>query len=189
MQAQLRGLNGVHDLSFSVGLQDPELVSSGRWSRRMPPARRPLVLETSFGHSLYVGKHCSHVEGLDIQEGRELIRRLNRHITQSHFVYSHTWTAGDLVICDNRSCLHRGRLWHDQGVARRLLCLVKVSEPLDQASSPGHCSRPPPISRAEANAMLAAGGGGVPKIARVWEPPNLLPYPVLGLPSLHSEPA
>ena len=36
------------------------------------------------------------------------------HATQKRFVYSHTWTAGDLVVWDNRCTMHRGRPYEDQ---------------------------------------------------------------------------
>jgi alpha-ketoglutarate-dependent 2,4-dichlorophenoxyacetate dioxygenase len=57
-----------------------------------------------------------------LAEARELIRQLNAHVTQpeqqlagdrahEHWVYGHQWRQDDLVIYDNRCCLHRGRPW------------------------------------------------------------------------------
>jgi alpha-ketoglutarate-dependent 2,4-dichlorophenoxyacetate dioxygenase len=42
-------------------------------------------------------------------EGRMFLRDRTEHATQRQFVYSHTWSAGDLVIWDNRQVMHRGR--------------------------------------------------------------------------------
>ena len=38
-----------------------------------------------------------------------LIRDLTEFATQRPFVYTHTWTQGDLVIWDNRCTMHRAR--------------------------------------------------------------------------------
>lgn len=47
------------------------------------------------------------VRGMPEDEGRQLLRELIDHCTQPEFVYRHNWRAGDLVIWDNCSSLHR----------------------------------------------------------------------------------
>jgi alpha-ketoglutarate-dependent 2,4-dichlorophenoxyacetate dioxygenase len=37
------------------------------------------------------------------------VAELLEHVTQAAFVYRHQWQAGDYVMWDNRSTLHRGR--------------------------------------------------------------------------------
>ena len=44
---------------------------------------------------------------MDRAEGRALLAELNAFATQAAFVYAHVWTAGDLVIWDNRCTMHR----------------------------------------------------------------------------------
>ena len=44
------------------------------------------------------------------------------------FIYRHSWSAGDLVICDNRSCVHRGRAWRNPAQIKRQISLVKIAE-------------------------------------------------------------
>ena len=46
------------------------------------------------------------VVGYDYDEGMELVMKLVGHITQPKFVFRQQWKEGDLVIFDNRSCLH-----------------------------------------------------------------------------------
>jgi alpha-ketoglutarate-dependent 2,4-dichlorophenoxyacetate dioxygenase len=53
-------------------------------------------------------KVCA-VEGMPLPEGRALVHELIEHIGQRERVYSHRWSAGDLVMYDNRAVLHRGR--------------------------------------------------------------------------------
>lgn len=161
-QDSLRELVSVHDFSYSISLAC--LGSSrGSWHKWLPPARHFLVRETKMGPALYVGKHCSHVEHLGVSEGRNLVRRLNRHVTRSPFVYRHCWMPGDLVICDNRSCLHRGRPWKNAHRVKRMVCLSKIAEPGNDVASSRTGERAiadavPPPSAAEAEEMLRAVG-------------------------------
>ena len=37
------------------------------------------------------------------------LRDLIEHATQPRFVYSHVWRLFDVVVCDNRTTMHRGR--------------------------------------------------------------------------------
>lgn len=162
LQQELQDLIAVHDFVYSVSLDGSSVASS--WGRKLPPARHLFVRKTAGGHSLYVGKHCSHIEAKSLSDGRELIRSLNTHIASARYMYRHEWCPGDLVLCDNRSCMHRGTPWRDAGRVRRMLCLVKVSEgenDVDAAGLPGgSVGRSAPVAPAEALSMLAACGLG-----------------------------
>jgi alpha-ketoglutarate-dependent 2,4-dichlorophenoxyacetate dioxygenase len=57
--------------------------------------------------ALYLGNHASHIVGWPVSEGRALLDRLLAHTTRRHFVYTHRWRVGDLVMWDNRCLLHR----------------------------------------------------------------------------------
>ncbi len=78
---------------------------------RFPPVERPLVhVHPGSGRKvLYPSVHIDRVSGLTVPEGRLLVAELLEHATQSGFVYTHTWRAGDYVMWDNRSTLHRGK--------------------------------------------------------------------------------
>jgi alpha-ketoglutarate-dependent 2,4-dichlorophenoxyacetate dioxygenase len=79
--------------------------------RRFPPVERPLVhVHPGSGRKvLYPSVHIDRVSGLTVPEGRLLVAELLEHATQREFVYTHAWRAGDYVMWDNRSTLHRGR--------------------------------------------------------------------------------
>ncbi|CAE7350772.1 tfdA [Symbiodinium natans] len=77
-QAELSRLICVHDFRYSLGLTG----CSARFLRRLPPARHFLVRETPAGRSLFAGRHCSHIEGMPLQSGRALIRKINKHVAQ-----------------------------------------------------------------------------------------------------------
>jgi alpha-ketoglutarate-dependent taurine dioxygenase len=74
-----------------------------------PPVCHPMVrTHPETGEKcLYIGTHTSHVEEMDEDAGRELLKDLLEHATQDQFVYTHQWQAGDVVMWDNRCTLHR----------------------------------------------------------------------------------
>ena len=59
--------------------------------------------------NLFLGAHASHIENLERADGARLLDDLVEFATQECFVRSHTWSAGDLIMWDNRCVLHRGR--------------------------------------------------------------------------------
>lgn len=76
--------------------------SDGVWQplvRRHPETGRP---------ALYLNPmRCDAVEGMDQAEGDDLLDSLYAHADQKRFQYSHKWSQGDMLIWDNRSCLHQ----------------------------------------------------------------------------------
>jgi taurine dioxygenase len=50
---------------------------------------------------------CDAVEEMEQAEGDVLLDALYAHADQTQFQYSHGWSAGDMLIWDNRSCLHQ----------------------------------------------------------------------------------
>lgn len=88
-----------------------------------PPVAHPLVRThpRTGRKGLYLGNHTSHIEGMPIEEGRALLKELLVHATQPQFIYRHQWRAGDLVVWDNRSLLHKASDDFDMGnYVRRL---------------------------------------------------------------------
>ena len=96
--------------------------------RELPPVPQALVRHHRYSGrtSLYLASHASHVIGWPIEEGRTLIEELIAFATQPQFVYQHRWSAGDLVIWDNRCTMHRGRPYDD--TQRRVLHRSTVSD-------------------------------------------------------------
>jgi taurine dioxygenase len=87
------------------------------------PARKPLtgpkVGDTTNIHpvvrthpvtgrkSIFINEFVTDIAGLRREETKALIDELMAHATQDRCVYAHHWTAGDLVIWDNRFTMHR----------------------------------------------------------------------------------
>lgn len=89
---------------------------------RCTPVRQRLVRqhESSGRTSLFLSSHIGRIEGWPTPEALAFIRELTEFATQLQFVYSHTWTVGDLVIWDNRATMHRVRSYEDQTYPREL---------------------------------------------------------------------
>ena len=56
--------------------------------------------------ALYMNRNPHEVDGLELEEARELFTGLFEHATQPHLVYRHHWTLGDLIIWDNLATFH-----------------------------------------------------------------------------------
>ena len=77
---------------------------------KFPPVERALVHAHPGSNRkvLFPSVHITHVKDMAIPEGRLFVAELLEHATQPQFVYTHEWQAGDYVMWDNRSTLHRG---------------------------------------------------------------------------------
>ena len=107
---KIAGLRTVRDRSYRYSEfypQRPPLTKAQKDA--VPPVEHPLVrVHPVTGElALYVSAgSCSHIPGMDVEEGRKLIGELEKFATQPRFVYSHPWKDGDLVVWDNCATLH-----------------------------------------------------------------------------------
>lgn len=95
-----------HNTRQQLGIED-----SAAEMAAYPPVRWPMV-RTHPGSGrklLWIDSKVNEISGMSIPEGRALAHELIEHIGQRERVYSHGWTANDVVMWDNRSVLHRGR--------------------------------------------------------------------------------
>ena len=110
-----------HDLAYSRGTIDPEMMSAA-FRNEVPPQLQALVrvIPETGRKTFYAGAHAARVVGWPEERGRVLIDKLNALATEPRFVYRHKWAVNDLVMWDNRCCLHRGRPW-DGSKFRRVM--------------------------------------------------------------------
>jgi alpha-ketoglutarate-dependent 2,4-dichlorophenoxyacetate dioxygenase len=87
-----------------------------------PPAEHPIVhvISETGDKSLFISSHASHVIGWSIDKGESLINELMEFSTQKRFRYLHEWKQGDLIMWDNRCCLHRGKPWNSDKYKREM---------------------------------------------------------------------
>ncbi len=108
-KTMLTGLRAQHSLMHSralLGFTDfaPEERAA------LPSVSQPLVMThpRTGRKSIYVASHTSHIEGMEVAEGRLLLMELIELATRAGSTYRHEWRVGDLVLWDNRRTLHRG---------------------------------------------------------------------------------
>jgi taurine dioxygenase len=59
-------------------------------------------------------------------DGAALLAELMAHATRREFVYAHEWSAGDLLVWDNRCLLHAAT-WFDADNEARVMWRTTVS--------------------------------------------------------------
>lgn len=110
-RARIAGLQAVHDRNFRYAALYPNRAPlTPEQVAKVPPSTHPLVRvhPVTGRKALFLAKDVvSHIVGLPADESRALIDELEAFATQPRFVYSHRWQAGDLIVWDNRSTLHR----------------------------------------------------------------------------------
>lgn len=101
-----------HSIIYSRSLISGDIFSD-KEKRAFAPPHQPLVrTHPRTGRKIYyVGSHCSHVVGWPVEKGRALVRELSGFCVRPEHIYSHHWQAGDVVVWDNRTVLHRGRTY------------------------------------------------------------------------------
>lgn len=108
-QERFETVRVVHTIEASQRLvnPDPSPEELETWRKR-PSKVHPLVWRhTSGRRSLVLGATASHIEGMDVDEGRALLDDLLARATAPERVYRHEWEVGDMVIWDNRGVMHR----------------------------------------------------------------------------------
>jgi alpha-ketoglutarate-dependent 2,4-dichlorophenoxyacetate dioxygenase len=108
----LEGLIAIHDYSYSRGQVAPDLLTQAL-KDEIPPVPQILIrtIPETGEKTLFIGSHASYIIGWSIEKSRALLKELLEWTTQPRFVYQHKWRRKDLVMWDNRCCLHRGRPW------------------------------------------------------------------------------
>jgi taurine dioxygenase len=78
--------------------------------------------------SLYVNRLMTwSILDMPADESREMLEFLFNHQERPEFVYEHIWTPGDVILWDNRSCLH-ARTDFDPAERRRLRRVTVLGE-------------------------------------------------------------
>ncbi len=97
-----------------------------RRPRHPPPNAKQTVHQIFRVHgptgrrTLYVNRLMTwSIVGMDPLESQRTLDLLFAHQERADFVYEHCWQPGDLILWDNRSCIH-ARTDFDAGARRRL---------------------------------------------------------------------
>ncbi|MEZ5744416.1 MAG: TauD/TfdA family dioxygenase [Sphingomonadaceae bacterium] len=106
---EIEGMTVIHAPWASMFYYDPEPnIDKLKGFMGAGEAELPLVWKHKDGRkSLVLGCTAHHVVGVDHTKSAQLLHGLRDWATQDRFVYSHEWTAGDMIIWDNTGTLHR----------------------------------------------------------------------------------
>lgn len=107
--ADLRAVHGYEARFTKMGEGGKRPKLSEEQLAEVPEVSHPVVrINPETGRkALYVNEGFTlNIEGLPMDEGRELLDTLNAHAMQPDFVYAHHWRVGDLVFWDNRAVMH-----------------------------------------------------------------------------------
>ena len=133
------GLEGLHVRPFSTGRsrgevlagETPRPLAPHEKSQRQPVAR---VHPVTGRKALYLCE-SNQMDWLDGPlvgmepgphgDGGRLLDELMAHLTQPKFVYAHEWSAGDLLVWDNR-CLVHTATWFDADKYERVMWRTTV---------------------------------------------------------------
>ena len=120
-KTEIADLAVEHSMAHSRAQIAPDLMSE-EFLNATPPVVHPLVrtVAETGERALLVGSYAGKIIGWPSEKGAELLRDLLEWCTQPQFVYCHRWRTDDLLVYDNRCCLHRGRAWDRAAHARVL---------------------------------------------------------------------
>ena len=113
-RARIEGLAAHHSLAYSqakIGEGAPAGFRYGYEGHAAP--LRPLVKRhpVTGRPSLFIGRHAYGIPGLAEDESERRLDELLAFACRPPRVFAWRWTAGDVVIWDNRCVLHRARPW------------------------------------------------------------------------------
>jgi taurine dioxygenase len=108
-KSRIAGLRAVHNLDFSRNRRHGEDPMTEAQKRERPPVDHPIVRThpQTLRQCVYLGDHAESIVGMPYDEGRALIEELNALIVHPDLTYEHRWTAGELLLWDNRCVLHK----------------------------------------------------------------------------------
>ena len=110
-RTRAEAMRAIHCYRWSQSEADAaDWLSEQDWSA-LPPVEQPLVRThpATGRRNLYLGRHARQIVGEDAEASGRFLAELCEWACQPPRVISHSWSAGDLVLWDNRCVAHRGR--------------------------------------------------------------------------------
>ena len=116
IRRRIDGLNAIHVFNQDLNPRMPPIDTRYRDKHTSavrdltPPVKHPIVRThpVTGRKSLYVSiRFTVGIADIDEKEGAELLDQLFDHQRRPEFRFLHRWTAGDLIMWDNRCTNHR----------------------------------------------------------------------------------
>ncbi len=137
-KAEIEDLVTEHSLIYSRGRMGFGAFTPEE-QKTFAPVRQALVRTNDFTgrKAIFLSAHIGAIVGWERPEALDFIRELIEHATKPEFVYAHEWSVGDLVVWDNRQCMHRARPFKDTDEPRdmRRTTVAGIAQTAEQAPS------------------------------------------------------
>ncbi|MDO9500161.1 TauD/TfdA family dioxygenase [Falsiroseomonas sp.] len=140
LKRRLEGRTAIHDFNKfwemmrqRPGSTRPALTEEQR--RRKPPVSQPIFRTHPITgrRVLYCNPgYAMHIEGFDPAESDAMLDFLFKHQSQDKYLYSHSWTPGDVLMWDNIATTHNAVADYRADEPRYIL-RVQVMATLDYA--------------------------------------------------------
>ena len=127
LRAAVNGRRARHDSSYTAAGDLRKGASEVTDARRTPGAEHPILrTHPETGRAcLFLGRRRNgYIAGLELDRSEALLDRLWNFCTEPRFAYVHQWRAGDLLVWDNRSVIHRRDAFDAN--ARRVMLRTQV---------------------------------------------------------------
>ncbi|MEM7406535.1 MAG: TauD/TfdA family dioxygenase [Pseudomonadota bacterium] len=134
-QTRLKDLKAVHNYQSSRSPRQLIARSDAQVERFPEGTLHPLVRRNpdSGSAALYLNPiRIENVDGLPRAESDALLDRLLAHCLAPAFTYRHHWSAGDLLLWDNRSILHQANDDYDWRLEKRRLMRIMLEGEVPQ---------------------------------------------------------
>jgi taurine dioxygenase len=131
---RIEGMQTANTLISSArfDIANPDIINDHKQAER-PPMIHPLVRTHPERGTKAIWFHKSKTEnivGMTAQDTQIFLEELLHTAVQPQFVYTHKWRAGDMLMIDNRSTLHKAGHDFDQSQHRLLYrMLVRGDRP------------------------------------------------------------
>jgi len=116
-KSRVDGLSAYHSLRYSqgkagLGAEQNDGYSGYGLDVKEPPLRPLVKTHPETGRkALTIGRHAYGIPGLGEGESEALLDELCEFACRAPRIYHHRWTAGDVVVWDNRCLMHRACPW------------------------------------------------------------------------------
>ncbi len=129
-KARIDGLTGLHCLGGSPALPGEKIPFVPESTARHGIVSHPVVMRhpVTGRKALYLSGSAFGAEGLEVDEGRELVNELRAHCTKPAFVTQYKVEVGDIFLWDNFQVLHSSTAidFSDEPDKRRLLYRIST---------------------------------------------------------------
>ena len=116
-----------HSIVYSRMVNTGDIFDKS-YKKKMPFVKQRLIRTHPYTKrsAFYVGSHCSHIVGWNLNKSRNLIKEINNWIIKAGPIVHHKWNSNEIVMWDNRRVLHRGT-YFDENSARRIMHRTTVA--------------------------------------------------------------